>query len=477
LRAGRQPVTAAKKPARAAANALWGGRFAGGPAEIMGRINASIDFDRRLYAEDIAGSRAHCAMLVAQHILSPEDGAGITAGLDQIKSEIDSGSFVFSAEREDIHMNIEARLAQLIGPAAGRLHTARSRNDQVATDLRLWLRGAIDRLDAAMREMQQALVDRAEAEAATVMPGYTHLQIAQPLTLGHHLMAYVEMAGRDRDRLADCRRRLNESPLGAAALAGTSFPIDRDMTAAALGFDRPMANSLDAVSDRDFAIEFLAAAAITGMHLSRLAEEIVIWCSAEFGFIRLSDAFTTGSSIMPQKRNPDAAELVRAKTGRLNGSLVGLLTVMKGLPLAYGKDMQEDKVPIFEAVDALELSLAATTGMVRDLQPDRERMRSAAEHGFATATDLADWLVRVAGLPFRHAHQATGAIVKRAEALGRTLAELPLGELQAVEPAITAAAHDVLDAGHSVASRTSFGGTAPEQVRAAAREARKRYLG
>ncbi|HEX3417916.1 MAG TPA: argininosuccinate lyase, partial [Stellaceae bacterium] len=370
---------------------------------------------------------------------------------------------------------IEARLAELIGPAAGRLHTARSRNDQVATDLRLWLRGAIDRLDLAMRDLQQALIEFAEAEAGTVMPGYTHLQIAQPVTLGHHLLAYVEMLGRDRSRLADCRSRLNECPLGAAALAGTSFPIDRHATAAALGFDRPAANSLDAVSDRDFAIEFLAAAALAGMHLSRFAEEIVTWCSSEFGFIGLSDAFTTGSSIMPQKRNPDAAELVRAKTGRLNGSLVALLTVMKGLPLAYGKDMQEDKIPVFEAVDALELGLAATAGMVRNMRPCRERLRAAAERGFATATDLADWLVRAAGLPFRRAHHAAGQIVRRAEALGCTLAELPLAELQAVEPAITAAVYDVLDPARSVASRTSFGGTAPERVRTAAQEARKRF--
>ena len=472
-------MTSLERPEEDAAvqpNSLWGGRFAGGPGEIMRRINASIDFDKRLYAEDIAGSQAHCAMLVAQNILSPEDGAAISAGLEQIKSEIEAGDFVFSAEREDIHMNIEARLAELIGPAAGRLHTARSRNDQVATDLRLWLRAAIDRLDGAMRDLQQALIDRAEAEAATVMPGYTHLQTAQPVTLGHHLLAYVEMLGRDRGRLADCRRRLNESPLGAAALAGTSFPIDRDRTAAALGFDRPAANSLDAVSDRDFAIEFLAAAALAGMHLSRFAEEIVIWCSEQFGFAALSDAFTTGSSIMPQKRNPDAAELVRAKTGRLNGSLVALLTVMKGLPLAYGKDMQEDKVPVFEAADTLELCLAATAGMVRDVEPDRERLRAAAEEGFATATDLADWLVRVAGLPFRRAHHATGMIVRRAEALGCTLAELPLGELQAIEPDITAAVYEVLDAASSAASRTSFGGTAPERVRKAAAEARRRFL-
>ena len=473
-------MTGAKKPVEAApsahANSLWGGRFTGHPAEIMRRINASIDFDKRLYAEDIAGSKAHCAMLVAQNILSPEDGTAITAGLDQIRSEIEQGGFAFCAEREDIHMNIEARLAELIGPAAGRLHTARSRNDQVATDLRLWLRSAIERLDGAMRELQRALIDRAEAEAATVMPGYTHLQIAQPIVFGHHLMAYVEMIGRDRGRLADCRLRLNESPLGAAALAGTSFPIDRHATAAALGFDRPATNSLDAVSDRDFAIEFLAAAALAGMHLSRFAEEIVIWCSEGYGFIALSDAFTTGSSIMPQKRNPDAAELVRAKTGRLNGSLIALLTVMKGLPLAYSKDMQEDKLPVFEAADALELCLAAMTGMVRDMRPDRERLRAAAERGFSTATDLADWLVRVAGLPFRRAHQASGMIVKRAEAHGCTLAELPLAELQAVEPAISPAVYDVLDPVRSVARRLSFGGTAPESVRAAVANARKRFL-
>jgi argininosuccinate lyase len=469
-------MTRTKTSTQASANAQWGGRFVGGPAEIMRRINVSIDFDKRLWAEDIAGSKAHCAMLLAQNIMSPQDGAAIAAGLEKIRAEIERGSFMFSDAHEDIHMNIEARLAELIGPVAGRLHTARSRNDQVATDLKLWLRAAIDRLDAAMRELQQALLDRAAAEAATLMPGFTHLQIAQPVTFGHHLMAYVEMVGRDRGRLADCRQRMNESPLGAAALAGTSFPIDRDATAAALGFDRPAANSLDAVADRDFAIEFLAAAALAGTHLSRFAEEIVIWCSDAFGFVRLSDAFTTGSSIMPQKRNPDAAELVRAKTGRLNGALVALLTVMKGLPLAYGKDMQEDKVPVFEAADALELCLAATTGMVRDLHPDRERLRAAAARGFSTATDLADWLVRVAGLPFREAHHATGRIVKRAEARGCALAELALSELQAIEPAVTAAVYEVLDPARSVASRNSYGGTAPDRVRAAVAAARKRYL-
>ncbi|HJU18623.1 MAG TPA: argininosuccinate lyase [Stellaceae bacterium] len=460
----------------AAANPLWGGRFAAGPAAVMREINASIDVDRRLYAEDIAGSEAHCAMLVAQNILSPEDGAAIAAGLKQIKAEIESGEFAFSAEREDIHLNIEARLAELIGPAAGRLHTARSRNDQVATDLRLWLRAAIDRLDGAMRELQRALLDRAEETAAMAMPGFTHLQIAQPVTLGHHLLAYVEMIGRDRGRLADCRRRLNECPLGAAALAGTSFPIDRDNTAAALGFDRPMANSLDAVSDRDFAIEFLAAAALAGTHLSRFAEEVVLWASEGFGFLALSDAFTTGSSIMPQKRNPDAAELVRAKTGRLSGALVALLTVMKGLPLAYGKDMQEDKAPVFDAADTLELCLAATTGMVRDMRPRPERLAAAAERGFGTATDLADWLVRALGLPFRRAHQVTGTIVRRAEARGVALAALSLAELQAVEPAITEAVFDVLAVERSLASRTSYGGTAPERVRAAIAAARRRFL-
>jgi argininosuccinate lyase len=374
-------------------------------------------------------------------------------------------------------MNIEARLAEIIGPAAGRLHTARSRNDQVALDFRLWVRGAIDRVDRLMRDLLAALIDQAEAHADTVMPGFTHLQIAQPVTLGHHLMAYVEMLARDRARLADCRRRLNESPLGAAALAGTAFPIDRHMTAASLGFDRPAANSLDAVSDRDFAIEFLSAAAIAGTHLSRFAEEIVIWSSDAYSFVALSDAFTTGSSIMPQKRNPDAAELVRAKTGRFNGALLALLTVMKGLPLTYQKDMQEDKVPVFEAADTLELCLAATTGMVRDMRPNRERLRAAAERGFSTATDLADWLVRMLGLPFREAHHVTGTIVKRAEARGCTLAELPLVEMQAVEPRIADAVYDVLDPARSAASRTSFGGTAPSRVREAVAAARARYLG
>jgi len=461
---------------KGAANALWGGRFAGGPAEIMERINASIDFDKRLYAEDIAGSKAHCAMLVRQNILTAEDGAAITAGLEQIHQEIAEGRFTFRRDREDIHMNVEARLADLIGPAAGRLHTARSRNDQVATDLRLWLRGAIDRLDRQAQGLQAALIGQAERHAGTVMPGFTHLQIAQPVTFGHHLLAYVEMLGRDRGRLADCRKRLNELPLGSAALAGTSFPIDRHLTAELLGFDRPTANSLDAVSDRDFAIEFMAAAAICGTHLSRFAEEILIWCSDPYRLIKLSDAYTSGSSIMPQKRNPDAAELVRAKTGRLTGALVGLLMVMKGLPLAYGKDMQEDKEPVFEVADTLELCLAATSGMVLDLEADEARMRALAERGYSTATDLADWLVRVLGLPFRQAHHVTGRIVKLAEERDLTLGELALADMQAVEPGITPDILSVLTVENSVRSRTSFGGTAPENVKRAATAARERFL-
>ena len=459
-----------------AANALWGGRFAGGPVEIMERINASIDFDKRLYAEDIAGSKAHCAMLVRQQILSAEDGAAIAAGLDRILGEIEAGGFAFRRDREDIHMNVEARLAELIGPAAGRLHTARSRNDQIATDVRLWTRSAIDRALRQMQALQAALLDQAERHAGTVMPGYTHLQIAQPVTFGHHLLAYVEMVGRDRGRLADCRKRLNECPLGAAALAGTSFPIDRHATAQALGFDRPTANSLDGVSDRDFVIEFLAAAAISGMHLSRFAEEIVLWCSDGFRFVKLSDAFTTGSSIMPQKRNPDAAELVRAKTGRLAGALVALLTMMKGLPLTYGKDMQEDKEPLFDAADSIELCVAAMTGMVRDLKANPERMRAVASADYSVATDLADWLVREQGLPFREAHHATGALVGRAAAKGVDLDKLSLKEMQAVEPRITKGVYRVLTVEASVAARKSFGGTAPANVARAVKDARKRYL-
>jgi len=466
----------ATKAADAPANSMWGGRFAAAPDALMEAINASIGFDRRLYAQDIAGSRAHAAMLVAQGILSAEDGASIDRGLEAILGEIESGRFAFRTALEDIHMNIESRLGEMIGDAAGRLHTARSRNDQVATDLRLWLRDAIDGADGALRELQAALLGQAEAGADAIMPGFTHLQSAQPVTFGHHLLAYVEMFGRDRGRFADCRRRLNESPLGAAALAGTSFPVDRDATAAALGFDRPMANSLDAVSARDFALEFLAAASICATHLSRLAEELVIWSSAQFGFVRLSDGFSTGSSIMPQKRNPDAAELVRAKAGRIVGALTTLLIVMKGLPLAYSKDMQEDKEPVFGAADSLAICVAAMTGMMRELTVDRDRMLAAASAGFATATDLADWLVREAGLPFRRAHHVVGALVRAAEAKGGDLADLTLAEMQAVEPALTDAVFEVLSVQYSVASRTSYGGTAPGNVRAQIEAARERFL-
>ncbi|HUB97671.1 MAG TPA: argininosuccinate lyase [Stellaceae bacterium] len=463
-----------RRPARA--NQAWGGRYSGGPAEIMQRINVSIEFDRRLYAQDIAASIAHAAMLVETRILDPKDGAAIARGLETVRAEIEAGTFPFRTEHEDIHLNIEARLHELIGEPALRLHTARSRNDQVATDFKLWVRDAIDRLDEAMAALQAALIGKAETHAATVMPGFTHLQVAQPVTFGHHLLAYAEMIGRDRGRLDDARRRLNECPLGAAALAGTSFPIDRDATAAKLGFDRPAANSLDAVSDRDFALEFLAAAAIAAGHLSRFAEEIVIWTSEPYGLVRLSDAYTTGSSIMPQKRNPDAAELVRAKAGRLIGSLAGLMAVMKGVPLAYVKDMQEDKVPVFEAADALELCLAATTGMVLDLVPDEAAMRRVAASGYSTATDLADWLTRVPGLPFREAHRVAGTLVKRAEEQHCALADLPLAEMQQVEPRITQSVFDVLTVEASVASRISFGGTAPANVARAAAAARKRLL-
>jgi argininosuccinate lyase len=415
-------------------------------------------------------------MLAAQGIISAEDEAAIQKGLAEILQEIESGAFDFKTALEDIHMNVEARLADMIGEPAGRLHTARSRNDQVATDLRLWVRDAIDRLDTAMRALQSVLIDQAEANVDAIMPGFTHLQTAQPVTFGHHMLAYVEMVGRDRGRLADARKRVNESPLGAAALAGTSFPIDRQATAAALGFDRPMANSLDAVSARDFALEFLAAAAIAATHLSRLAEEIVVWSSAPFGFVRLSDAFSTGSSIMPQKRNPDAAELVRAKTGRIVGALTGLSIVLKGLPLAYSKDMQEDKEPVFDAADSLELCVAAMAGMVGEMTVDRARMLAAASAGFATATDLADWLVRTLGVPFRQAHHVTGALVAEAENRGCDLADLPLADMQRVEPAITEAVFDVLRVPYSVQSRNSYGGTAPENVRAAVTAARERYL-
>ncbi len=455
---------------------MWGGRFGAGPAEIMQRINASIDVDRRLWRQDIAGSRAHAAMLVRQGIISQADGEAIGAGLARIEQEIESGRFVFKPELEDIHTNIESRLRELIGGPAGRLHTARSRNDQVATDLRLWLREAIDGLDGQLRDLLAALIDRAEEHAAAIMPGYTHLQVAQPVTFGHHLLAYAEMLGRDRARFADCRRRLNESPLGAGALAGTSFPIDPAMTAAALGFARPMANSMDAVSARDHALEFLACGAILATHLSRFAEELVLWSSEGFRFVALGDAFTTGSSIMPQKRNPDAAELVRAKAGQAIGALVQLLVVLKGLALTYGKDMQEDKPPVFLTADNLSLALAATAGMVRDMRIDAAAMRRACDKGFITATDLADALVRHLGLPFREAHHITGLLVRRAEEKGVGLAELPLAEMQRVEPRITPEMRACLSVEAAVEARTSPGGTAPANVRRAAAEARERLL-
>lgn len=432
----------------------------------MQAINVSIDTDKRLWAQDLAGSRAHCRMLMAQEIITPEDGEVIIKGLETIETEITGGTFPFRDQYEDIHMNVEARLSELIGEPAGRLHTARSRNDQVATDFRLWVRDACDRTLDQLRALQVALLDRAEQHAADLMPGFTHMQPAQPVTFGHHLMAYVEMFGRDAGRFADARARMNECPLGAAALAGSPFPIDRQATARALGFDRPMGNSLDAVSDRDFALESLAAASIAAGHLSRLAEEIVIWMTPQFGFVTLPDDLTTGSSIMPQKRNPDAAELVRAKTGRITGALVALSTVMKGLPLAYSKDMQEDKPPVFEAFDALGLALTAMTAMVAALTPNTERMRAAAGSGYSTATDLADWLVRELNLPFRRAHHVTGAAVKRAEVLGVDLMQLPLTELRAIEPGVKDAVYKVLSPEASCASRQSFGGTAPDQVRA-----------
>jgi len=464
-------------PAAGAANSMWGGRFETGPAEIMARINASIDIDRHLYRQDIAGSKAHCKMLVAAGILTSGDGAKIQAGLDTILREIDAGQLRIDYALEDIHMHVETRLKELIGEPAGRLHTARSRNDQVATDFRLWVRDALDRMDGMLADLQRRLLDQADWHAATVMPGFTHLQTAQPVTFGHHMMAYVEMIQRDRLRVRDARARLNESPLGAAALAGTSFPIDRAMTALELGFAGPMRNSIDAVSDRDFALEYLALGSICAMHLSRLAEELVIWSSAQFRFVRLSDAFTTGSSIMPQKKNPDAAELVRAKIGRVLGAFTSLMTMMKGLPLAYGKDMQEDKAPTFEAAEALELSVAAMAGMIGDMQVDVARMRQFAGEGYSTATDLADYLVRAKGLPFREAHHVTGRIVKMAESRDLPLEKLTLDDFQSVHAGIGADVFAVLGVDNSVRSRTSFGGTAPDRVRAAIAAARRDYLG
>lgn len=447
-------------------NAMWGGRFSAGPDAIMEAINASISYDQRLSDQDIAGSRAHAAMLSAQGIITPADLEAINDGLTQVGKEIAAGEFAFSAALEDIHMNIEARLKEVIGEPAGRLHTARSRNDQVATDFRLWVRDQCDAAIDGLSALIKALLSQAEAGADWVMPGFTHLQTAQPVTWGHHMLAYVEMLARDRSRMQDARTRMNESPLGAAALAGTSFPIDRHATAKALGFDRPMANSLDAVSDRDFALEFLGASTICAMHLSRLAEELVIWSSAQFRFVTLSDRFSTGSSIMPQKKNPDAAELIRAKIGRILGANVALLTVMKGLPLAYSKDMQEDKEQVFDAADTLMLALAAMTGMVSDMTANREALEGAASSGFSTATDLADWLVSELGLPFRDAHHVTGALVALAESKGVDLPDLSLEEMQGIHADIRKDVFEVLGVHNSVASRVSYGGTAPSQVRA-----------
>jgi len=457
-----------------ASNQMWGGRFASGPAAIMEAINASIDFDRKLYAQDIRGSLAHSEMLAQTGIISAADQEKIAHGLNTILKEIEAGTFAFSKKLEDIHMNIEARLAELIGPAAGRLHTARSRNDQVAVDFRLWVKDEFNRVAAALKDLVAAFLDRAEEHAATVMPGFTHLQTAQPVTFGHHCMAYVEMFARDLSRVRDAIERMDESPLGAAALAGTGFPIDRHRTAKALGFREPTRNSLDSVSDRDFALEFLSVAAICATHLSRLAEEIVIWSTPQFGFVRLSDQFSTGSSIMPQKKNPDAAELVRAKTGRVNGNLIGLLTVMKGLPLTYSKDMQEDKEAVFDTAETLDLMLAAMTGMVRDLTVNEAAMKKAAGSGYATATDLADWLVRELGLPFREAHHVTGRAVALAEGKKVGLEKLSLEDLQSIHHGITADVFSVLAVKNSVASRKSFGGTAPAEVKKQVRAWKKR---
>jgi argininosuccinate lyase len=453
-------------PKTQAANQMWGGRFAEGPDAIMQAINASIGFDKRLYAQDIAGSRAHAAMLAATGILSSKDAEAIGEGLLTVLSEIEAGKFPFRVELEDIHLNIESRLTEIVGEAGKRLHTARSRNDQVAVDFRLWVRDQCDAAISGLTALIGAFLAQAEAGADWVMPGFTHLQTAQPVTWGHHMLAYVEMFARDRSRFEDARRRMNECPLGAAALAGTGFAIDRHMTAAALGFDRPTANSLDSVSDRDFALEFLSAASICAMHLSRFAEELVIWSSAQFRFVRLSDKWTTGSSIMPQKKNPDAAELLRAKIGRILGATVALFTVMKGLPLTYSKDMQEDKEQVFDAADSLMLGLAAMTGMVGDMTANREVLKTAAASGFSTATDLADWLVRELGLPFREAHHVTGSLVALAEKKGCDLPDLSLTEMNSVHPGINQSVYAVLGVENSVNSRQSYGGTAPAQVRA-----------
>ena len=450
---------------KTSANQMWGGRFASGPDAIMTAINASIGFDKRLYAQDIAGSRAHAAMLAATGILTPTDAEAIGEGLLTVLSEIETGGFVFSQALEDIHMNVESRLKEIIGEPAGRLHTARSRNDQVAVDFRLWVRDQCDAAISGLAALMQAFLVQAEAGADWVMPGFTHLQTAQPVTWGHHMLAYVEMLARDKSRFEDARRRMNECPLGAAALAGTSFPIDRHMTAAALGFDRPTANSLDSVSDRDFALEFLSASSICAMHLSRFAEELVIWSSAQFRFVRLSDKWTTGSSIMPQKKNPDAAELLRAKLGRILGATVALFTIMKGLALTYSKDMQEDKEQVFDAADTLMLALAAMTGMVTDMTANRDVLATSAASGFSTATDLADWLVRTLNLPFRDAHHVTGTLVAMAEKKGCDLPDLSITEMKSVHDGITQEVYSVLGVKNSVRSRISYGGTSPERVR------------
>ena len=465
-----------KRQKKTSSSPIWGGRFDGSPSEIMEHINASIDFDKRMYAQDITASKAHAAMLVKQEIISAEDGTQIREGLDQILNEIEDGSFEFKISLEDIHMNIESRLKEIVGDAAGRLHTARSRNDQVATDFKLWVREELDHLDSALKLLQETFINQAENHASTILPGFTHLQSAQPVTLGHHLLSYVEMIGRDRGRIKDCRRRLNENPLGSGALAGTSFPIDRDVTTTALGFDQPTTNSLDAVSDRDFALEYLSLASILSVHLSRLAEEIVVWASAPFSFINLPDSFSTGSSMLPQKRNPDAAELIRAKTGRVIGNLASLLIIMKGLPLAYSKDMQEDKEPVFETADTLALTVKAMTGMFGKITYNIDKMLAAAKNSNSNAIDLADWLVKVLGKPFREAHSISGKMVKLAEKQNRSLEELSLADMQSIEPGITNDVFNILNIDIALNARNSFGATAPKNVTKACAKARLKYL-
>ena len=455
---------------------IWGGRFDGSPSQIMEQINASIEFDKRLYSQDITASKAHAAMLVKQKIISTKDGAQIRKGLDQIFNEIETGSFEFRINLEDIHMNIEARLTELIGDAAGKLHTARSRNDQVATDFKLWVRHELDELDSELKLLQAIFIKQAEDHSSTILPGFTHLQLAQPVTLGHHLLAYVEMIGRDRGRIKDCRKRLNENPLGSGALAGTSFPIDRNSTTVALGFDQPTSNSLDAVSDRDFALEYLSLASILSVHLSRLAEEIVIWASSPFSFINLPDSFSTGSSMLPQKRNPDAAELVRAKTGRVIGNLTSLLITMKGLPLAYSKDMQEDKEPVFETADTLALTVRAMTGMFGEITYNVDKMLAMAKNANSNAIDLADWLVKELDKPFREAHSISGKIVKLAEKQNLSIEELSLSDMQNIEPAINDRVFGILNINTALKARTSFGATAPKNVIKACIQARRKYL-